>query len=236
MGTLRKEAKVGVTCNQLKSHLFKAFVLPTLHIRQLGKLSLKGLQEGMRIHLMSHVKVCSLTTSHILLAEFGQPPIELNALELSMGFQRLVHLPSSWLVNQGASLFQHLAEHGFDTWHKSITMWKASLGLSHWETHDNPTTSKITFDGIKGVFLAKEWNSFHFSRKKLDYLHLKNFYIHEHELYLKQPLTPPQRKTIVTYNISNHRLASDTRWWSNVSFSKDNRSRHFAFIMRHTLS
>ena len=29
MGTLRKEAVVGVKCWELKSHLFKAFVLPT---------------------------------------------------------------------------------------------------------------------------------------------------------------------------------------------------------------
>ena len=29
-------------------------------------------------------------------------------------------------------------------WHKLTTMWKASWGLSHWETHDNLTTSNIT--------------------------------------------------------------------------------------------
>jgi hypothetical protein len=36
-------------------------------------------------------------------------------------------------------------------------MWKASWGLSHWETHDNPTTLKIAADDIKEDFLAKEW-------------------------------------------------------------------------------
>ena len=56
-----------------------------------------------------------------------------------------------------------------------------------------PTTtqlaSDIAFDDIKEVFLTKEWNSFHFLGKKLDYLHLKNFLKYECEVYLKQPLT-----------------------------------------------
>ena len=34
---------------------------------------------------------------------------------------------------------------------------------------------KIAIDDIKEVFLAKEWNSFHLSRNKLDYLHLRKF-------------------------------------------------------------
>jgi hypothetical protein len=42
-------------------------------------------------------------------------------------------------------------------------MWKASQVLSQWEARDNPTTSKITVDDLKEVFLAKEWNSFHLS-------------------------------------------------------------------------
>ena len=51
-------------------------------------------------------------------------------------------------------------------------------GLSHWETHDNPTTSKPTNVDIKGACLVEEWNSFHLSGKKLDYLHLKDFLNH----------------------------------------------------------
>ena len=77
------------------------------------------------------------------------------------------------------------------------------------EPHDNPTTLKIAYDDIKEVFLAKEWNSFHLSRKKLGYLHLKRFLDYECELYLKQPLTPPQHKIIFAYYTSNHRLAID---------------------------
>jgi hypothetical protein len=39
------------------------------------------------------------------------------------------------------------------------------MGLSQWETHDNPTTSNTTCNDIKKIFLAKEWNSFHLSGK-----------------------------------------------------------------------
>ena len=49
MGTLRKEPVVGVTCCELKSHLFKALALPTFIIRhqnlgrRLEKISLGSL-------------------------------------------------------------------------------------------------------------------------------------------------------------------------------------------------
>ena len=69
--------------------------------------------------------------------------------------------------------------------------------LSHWETHDDPTTSKITLDDTKELIFAKEWNSFHLSGKNIDYLHLKDFLKYECELYLKQPLTSPLGKIIV---------------------------------------
>ena len=49
-------------------------------------------------------------------------------------------------------------------------MWKTSRGLSYWETHDKPTTSKTTYVDIKEAFLAKEWDSFHLSGKKLDWM------------------------------------------------------------------
>ena len=56
---------------------------------------------------------------------------------------------------------------------------------------------------MKEVVLAKEWNSFHLSRKKLDYLHLEDFLKYERKLYLKQPLAPPWRKNIIAYYTSN---------------------------------
>ena len=103
-----------------------------------------------------------LTTYHILLAEFGELPIELYALKLTMGFQqRLVRLSPSWLVSKAISLFQHLAEQGIKTWYISTTMWKILWVLSYWEIHANPTTSNTTYVDVKEAFLAKEWNSYH---------------------------------------------------------------------------
>jgi hypothetical protein len=66
-------------------------------------------------------------------------------------------------------------------------MWKTSQILSYWNTHNNPITSRITYEDIKEAFLAKEWNSFHLSKKNLDYLHLKDFLKYKCELYLKFP-------------------------------------------------
>ena len=40
-------------------------------------------------------------------------------------------------------------------------------------------------------FLLKNETPFHLYRKKLDYLHPKDFLKYECELYLQQPLTPP---------------------------------------------
>ena len=51
------------------------------------------------------------------------------------------------------------------------------------------------------------WKYFRHVEKKIDYLHLKNFLKYECELYLKQPLTPPQRKVVVGYQTANHILA-----------------------------
>jgi hypothetical protein len=106
-------------------------------------------------------------------------------------------------------------------------MWKTSWSLSHWGTYDNPTTSKTTYVDIKEAFLAKEWNSFHLYGKNLDYLHLKNFRKYECELYLKQPLTPPQCNIIAAYQILNHRLAIDIRRWMSIPISRDTRLCHF---------
>ena len=63
--------------------------------------------------------------------------------------------------------------------------------------------------------------------KKLDYLHLKDFLKYECELYLQQLLTPSQRKIIVAYRTSNHRLAIETGWWTTIPISRDIRLCHF---------
>ena len=98
MGTLKKEVVVGVTCWELKSHLFKALVLPTFMFGtkiwggDLRNSCWEVFEKGMKMH-MSHVKVHSSTTYHILLAESKELSIELYALKLAMDIQQqLPHL------------------------------------------------------------------------------------------------------------------------------------------------
>ena len=98
-------------------------------------------------------------------------------------------------------------------------MWKAS-----WRQANN---SKITYHNIKEYFLPKEWNSFHLLGKHLDYLHLKDFLKYKCQLYLKQPLAPPQHKIIVAYCTSNRRLAIENGQCSTNRISRDNRLCHF---------
>ena len=162
--------------------------------------------------MMSHVKVCSSTTYHILPAEFKELPLDLYALKLTMGFQQwLAHLSPSLLVSKATSLSQHLAEQGFNTWYKSTIMWRTSWVDLIGNPMTTPTTSKATYVDIKDAFLAKQWNFFHLSGKKLDYLHLKDFLECECALYSEQPLTPPRHKISVAYYTSNHNLAIETR-------------------------
>ena len=68
----------------------------------------KVFKKGLKLHAMSHVKLCSWTTYHNLLAEL---PNDLYTHKLPMGFQeQLAHLPSSWVVSKATSPSQHLAE------------------------------------------------------------------------------------------------------------------------------
>ena len=57
----------------------------------------KVFEKGIK-YMMFHVKVCSLTTYHILLADFKELPIELYALKLTMGIQQHAHLSSFGLI------------------------------------------------------------------------------------------------------------------------------------------
>ena len=83
----------------------------------------------MKIRMMPHVKVHSLTTYHILLAEFGEFPIKVDTLKLTVGFQRRhAHLPSSWLVSQATSTSRHLVKHGCNTRHKIDNRVEGILG------------------------------------------------------------------------------------------------------------
>ena len=105
-------------------------------------------------------------------------------------------------------------------------MCNTSWDLSHWKIRDNQTKSKRAFDDIKVVFLTKEWNSFHFSGMKLDYLHLKDFLKYECELYQRHLLSPPQDKIIVTYCTLKSRLAIEIGWWMTITISRDTRLYH----------
>ena len=66
MGTLRKEAIIGVTCWELKSHLVKALELPTFMYGieiwggNLKYSHWKVFEKSMKMHMMSYVKVYSL--------------------------------------------------------------------------------------------------------------------------------------------------------------------------------
>ena len=58
----------------------------------------------MKMHMIFRIKVRSLTTYNVLLAEFGEPPQGLYACKFAMGFQQwLAHLPSYQLVSKTTS-------------------------------------------------------------------------------------------------------------------------------------
>ena len=61
----------------------------------------------------------------------------------------------------------------------------------------------------------------------LHYLHLKDFLKYECELYLKQPLTPPELKIISTFHTSNHRLVIEIGRWSIDPLFTVDRLCHF---------
>jgi hypothetical protein len=101
-----------------------------------------------------------------------------------------------------------------------------------------PIKSKASYSGtILGFqgFIDGTFNSpwlilfitLQLSRKKLDYLHSKNFLNCEGGLYLNQPLTPRQCKIIAAYCTSIHRLAIETGRWMVLLISKDTRLCHF---------
>jgi hypothetical protein len=81
MGIFKKVVVVEVTCWELKSHLFKALVLPTLTYGieiwggGLKNSHWRDFEKGMKMHMMPHVKVRSSTTHYILMAKFGELPI-----------------------------------------------------------------------------------------------------------------------------------------------------------------
>ena len=71
---------------------FKALVLPifTYGIEiwggDLKNFHWKVFEKGLKMHMMPHIKVRPSKTYHILLAEFGELPMELHALKLTLTF------------------------------------------------------------------------------------------------------------------------------------------------------
>ena len=157
--------------------------------------------------------MCSLTSYHVLLAEFGEFLTELYALKLTVSYQQqLVHQSPSWLVSIATLLarIQHLAQINN---HVEDIMGSISLG-NPWQ----PNHIKNNILRYQGGFLAKERNFFHLPMKKLNYLQWKDFLQYKCVLYLRQPLNPPQFK-IIAYRTSNHKLAMGIGQWTTILIS-----------------
>ena len=106
MGTLRKEAVVGVTCWELKSHLFKASVLPTftygtyLWGGDLKNSHWEVFEKGLKIHMLCHVKMRSSTTLSYCAGQIWRTSHEIIRSKANYELKQwLAHLPSSWLLS-----------------------------------------------------------------------------------------------------------------------------------------
>ena len=132
MTILTKEAIVGVTCWKLNPMYSRLWCFQPPHMAHeiwggdLKNSHWKLFEKGMKniIHMMSYVKGCSSTTQHIMLVEFRN----LTCPLASYMYSTMACPPTFLLVSQPSNLtfLVHLAKHGFDTWHKLTTMWKAS--------------------------------------------------------------------------------------------------------------
>ena len=151
-----------------------------------GKIWRNLIEVGMRIHMMTHIKVFTLTSYHILLAKFGEIPMELCTLELIISFQQqLAHLASSWWesINQLHFINTRL--------NKDLT--PNPLGRHHGVYHN-----------------AKPMTSQH---QKI-YLHLKDFSTtNVNHTWSNHWHYYPNAKIIVSYFTSNHRLVIEIDWW-----------------------
>ena len=146
---------------EVKSHLFKALVLPTFIYdiwiwagdltTPIGRI----LRGGMKRHMMSHVKLHFTTTYYILLARIWKTTHKINCFEANYRFSTMAYPPTLLLVSQSSNLtFPTPCRKGFDTQHKLTTMSKKSWGLSQWEM-TNPAPLEITFDDLKEICLLK---------------------------------------------------------------------------------
>lgn len=93
---------------------------------------------------------------------------------------------------------------------------------------------------LKQVFLAHEWSTFQLTWNKSDHLLLKDFLNYDYATHLKQRVSLSQRKTIVAYHASYHRLAIEIGRWPTIPLPRVNKLCHFSSLttylrMRHTL-
>jgi hypothetical protein len=72
--TNQRSHMLGTQIPSIQGFCASYFLLPHMALK-FGEATWKVFEKGMKMHMMSHVKVCSLTTYHILLTEFGEFPI-----------------------------------------------------------------------------------------------------------------------------------------------------------------
>ena len=59
----------------------------------------KVFEKGMKMHMVSHIKVCSSTTYHIFMAEFGELPIDLYGSQAHNGLSTMACPRISFLAS-----------------------------------------------------------------------------------------------------------------------------------------
>ena len=95
----------------------------------------KVFEKGMKMHMMFHVFHDNLS---YFVGQIWRTP---HGIRHSQTRYRLPitarYVSPSSLVCKATSLSRHLMEHGFNTWHKSTTMWQTSLDLYHWTPMTN---------------------------------------------------------------------------------------------------
>ena len=102
-----------------------------------------------------------------------------------------------------------------------VIVWKTSWGLPHWETYDHPTTSKLAYDDVKEVFLAKEWNFF---------ISLPPIHVYS-QIHVWIVLEATIDSTTMQYNCwlphLKHILVIEIGQWTTIPISRDTRLCHF---------
>ena len=174
------------------------------------------------MHMMSQVKVHSWTTYHTLLIESEELPIKVYTLKLTMGFQQqLGHLSPSWLVTKATSLSHTKPNKDLTLGtnqqpcgkHHGVYLIGIPMTTQPYQKQHMMMSRRLFLlkSGTLSISQGRD-QSTSTSRIRIPFLK------YECELYLKQPLAPPQCKIIVAYRTSNNRLATKIgRWVTTLS-------------------